>query len=30
VHLDRAAAFFRTVGAGGYLRRCESLLSAAS
>jgi tetratricopeptide (TPR) repeat protein len=30
VHLDRAASFFRSVGAGGYLRRCESLLSAAS
>jgi tetratricopeptide (TPR) repeat protein len=30
VQRDLAARFFRSVGAGGYLRRCESLLSAAS
>jgi hypothetical protein len=30
VQLERAASFFRSVGADGYLRRCESLLAAAS
>jgi hypothetical protein len=30
VQLERAASFFRSVGARGYLRRCESLLAAAS
>ncbi len=30
VQLEGAASFFRSVGAAGYLRRCESLLAAAS